>query len=262
MSDVESKVKYFYDEKGWKSKNDETLDAYLWEDLRDVAQDYVSSCRKKVLNYIPNSGAKILDAASGPLQYDEYLLYSENYEKRYCVDISQEALKKAESRLGSKGEYVKASLLDLPFDDNFFDASISLHTIYHIDKDLQEQAVRELIRVTKQNSKVVIIYSNPNSLSKLAYLPIKLLKNLFKKTNKEKELYFYLHNRSWWNRFKDDVEFDIVCWRFLTAYESKKLIPDSQFGKKIFSTVSFLEDRFPHLLSFLGTYIVINMTKK
>ena len=58
-------------------------------------------------------------------------------------------LQRARHRLGDRGEYILANLLDLPFDDSAFDCAISLHTIYHIDKEDQEGAVRELLRVTK-----------------------------------------------------------------------------------------------------------------
>ena len=46
-------------------------------------------------------------------------------------------------------------------DENYFDCSVSLHTIYHIDKDIQENAVRKLLYVTKPGQPVIIIYSNP-----------------------------------------------------------------------------------------------------
>src|ERR1700757_4995674 len=92
-TEVESKVRDFYNQKGWTQGNDrESVDAVLWEDLRDVAASYVSDCRRRVLKELPASGERLLDAASGPIQYPEYLEYQAGFGRRVCVDISQSAL--------------------------------------------------------------------------------------------------------------------------------------------------------------------------
>ena len=91
---------------------------------------------------LPPHGERLLDAASGPVQYPEYLEYHANFGRRVCVDISESALKQAEAKLGSKGEYVCASILELPLGDATIDAAVSLHTIYHIEKDQQEKAAK------------------------------------------------------------------------------------------------------------------------
>ena len=51
-------VRNFYNRDGWKSKNHQTLDSVLFEDTRKCASDYVSSCRKRILKYIPKKGEK------------------------------------------------------------------------------------------------------------------------------------------------------------------------------------------------------------
>ena len=40
----------------------------------------------------------MLDMASGPIQYPEYLVYSSNFKKRYCVDLSKNALEAAKKK--------------------------------------------------------------------------------------------------------------------------------------------------------------------
>ena len=77
---------------------------------------------KKLLEYLPRGGDLSLDAASWPIQYPEYLDYSRGFSKRVCVDISQRALDLAREKLGERGEYTRASILELPFPDNHFDA--------------------------------------------------------------------------------------------------------------------------------------------
>ena len=71
----------FYNEEGWSQRKKNTNDAILFEDLRPVASEYVSYCRKKINNFLPKRGRNILDFASGPIQYREYLAYSRNLKK-------------------------------------------------------------------------------------------------------------------------------------------------------------------------------------
>ena len=59
-----------------KQKND------IIKSLRINSKDYVSKCRKRILKFIPKEGKNILDFASGPIQYKEYLLYSKNFKFR------------------------------------------------------------------------------------------------------------------------------------------------------------------------------------
>lgn len=99
-------VSDFYNTGGWHINDEgDTADAELYEDLRSVAASYVSRCRRRVLRFIPRKGDHILDMASGPIQYPEYLEYSENYKYRYCVDFSSEALSAAEGKIGDHGRF-------------------------------------------------------------------------------------------------------------------------------------------------------------
>ena len=79
----------FYNQKGWNKKNNISIDAELFEDLRACAKNYVSRCRNKLNYFIPKKGDNILDFASGPIQYKEYLKYSKNFKYRHCVDFSK-----------------------------------------------------------------------------------------------------------------------------------------------------------------------------
>ncbi len=164
INNVEDKVSKFYNTEGWETKDGITEDARLWEDLREYAKEYVSKCRLRVLTHIPESGENILDMASGPIQYKEYLEYSKDFKKRYCVDLSSGALEGAKEKIGDHGVFLQGSFFDIPLDENYFDCSICLHAIYHIDKDKQEDAVRKLIKVTKPGKPVIIVYSNPNTI--------------------------------------------------------------------------------------------------
>lgn len=261
VPDIEEEIREFYDQQGWQSDaagpDGVYGDAQLWEDLRPCAADYVSACRRKVLEFLPPTGERILDAGSGPIQYPEYLEYSAGFAKRVCVDVSQRALDEARTKLGERGEYVRASLLELPFTDDTFEAAVSLHTIYHIDANRQERAVRELIRVLAPGAAAVVVYANPDRL-------VARLKRLVRRrpSPHATPIYFFAHPLSWWERFSDEAEVEIVPWRFLNANESRKLIPDSPLGTRMFRAVLGFERSFPRLATWSGCYPMVVLTKR
>jgi ubiquinone/menaquinone biosynthesis C-methylase UbiE/uncharacterized protein YbaR (Trm112 family) len=153
-------VQEFYDRIGWKKVDEKTYsDASQFEDLRSVSSDYISSCHRRVTRYIQRSGKYILDAASGPVQYEEYLAYSKHYDYRICVDISLLALKEASRKIGKKGLFIQANITNLPLAENCVDAIVSLHTIYHVQSEDQFMAFRELHRVLKPGATAAIVYS-------------------------------------------------------------------------------------------------------
>jgi ubiquinone/menaquinone biosynthesis C-methylase UbiE len=268
---VGNTVRTFYDEVGWETDGGITEDAKRFEDLRECARDYVSKCRLRVLRHIPPGGLNILDVASGPIQFKEYLEYSKNFSKRYCVDLSSKALSAAKEKIGDHGVFLHGDLLDLHLDENFFDCSISLHTIYHIDKDVQEQAVRKLVRVTRPGHPVVIVYSNPNTLFRRIYRPFlfartiqRKLKALLQKQTEATgpKLYFHPHPLEWWNRFSDIADVRILPWRSFASNHQALLIPNGSLGRKMFEYLFGLEDRFPAFFAKHFQYPMIILTKR
>ena len=269
-NNAEERVSSFYNTAGWKTEEEITEDARRWEDLRVHAREYVSKCRLRVLRHIPDSGTNILDMASGPIQYPEYLEYSGNFRKRYCIDLSAEALENAKKKIGDHGVFLHGSFFDIPLEENFFDCAVSLHTIYHIDKDRQAQAVQKLLHVTRPGKPVIIVYSNPDTLTSCLLLPRRLLagaKSLLKNRGKpqqeeEPDLYFHAYPVKWWYGFSDIASVKILPWRSLGSGIQKKLIPDNKIGKKMFDLLFRLEERFPGFFAKHFTYPMIVLTKK
>ena len=87
MNKPDDIVSRFYTTNGWDKVNGNTTCAILFEDLRSVAAEYVSKCRLRPLKYIPTSGDNIIDMASGPIQYREYLDYSYGFKKDIALTI-------------------------------------------------------------------------------------------------------------------------------------------------------------------------------
>lgn len=268
-NEAEGLVSQFYNTVGWETDGGITEDARRWEDLRSHAREYVSNCRLRVLRHIPESGLNILDMASGPIQYKEYLEYSKNFGKRYCVDLSEKALEGAKEKIGAHGVFLHGSFFDIPFESDFFDCSVSLHTIYHIDKDKQEEAVRKLVRVTKPGKPVIIVYSNPQTI--LASLPLRavrrvkrLLTTAERKSNGRRgpALYAYAHPINWWARFTDVATVKILPWRSLGSEDQRSLIPDTNIGGVMLKLLFSLEDAFPRFFVKHFQYPMIVLVKK
>jgi SAM-dependent methyltransferase len=258
---AEDRLRNFYSTVGWEEQHGITEDARRFEDLRENARDYVSRCRLRVLRHIPATGDKMLDMGSGSIQYPEYLEYSKGFAKRYCVDLSIQALRSAENKIREHGVFLNGSFFDLELDSDTFDCAISLHTIYHIDRNLQEQAVRKLIRVCKPGAPIVIVYSNPDALlTKLAGMLRK--PKAIDNVSLNSGLYGFAHPVAWWNRFSDETEVCVYPWRSLSSGQQKRLIPNNRFGRTMLSVLYAAEEAFPRSFVRYFVYPMIVLTKR
>lgn len=267
INTAEQRTSEFYNTVGWVSTDDVTEDARRFEDLRAVAKEYVSKCRLRVTQHV-GSGDRLLDMASGPIQYEEYLSYSAAYQTRHCVDFSADALREAERKLGNHGVYWHGSFFDLDIPENHFDCAISLHTIYHMDKDAQESAVRKLLKVTKPGRPVIIVYSNPRSLPEYIRAVVHKAGRAFVRWRPEEPvggaagLYFYPHRLRWFDRFRDVAELTVLPWRSLLASDQRAIIPDNWLGRFLLARLFDLEEKFPRFFVRFGQYPMIILTKR
>ena len=254
-----------------------------WDDLRDCAKDYTARGRLRLMRKIPPSGDNILDVGSGPLLFEEYVEYSSNFRKRYCVDLSAVALEEAKKKIGDHGVFLHGSLFDVPLESNFFDCTLCILTLFNIHKDMQEAAVCKLIEVTKPGKPVIIVYCNPPPASRLGRRLVQkgfseILKDckkaimqigvrdgkkfLKQKAPKVRRHYYYRHPIEWWNRFSGLADLEILPWAFFSPGVQKALIPDNKLGKRLLDGLFFIENRFSRLLGKRCAYPVIVLTKK
>ena len=264
--EAEARVAEFYGSVGWETEDEITEDARRWEDLREHAASYVSRCRLRVARHVPERGRCLLDMASGPIQYPEYREYSRNFDKRYCVDLSAKALAAAKKRIGDHGVFLRGSFFDLDLEDDFFDCAVSLHTIYHIDRDRQEEAVRKMLRVTKPGKPVIIVYSNPHTIIDGFGVPRRLRQAIGRIVRRHKKVesgvYFHAHPLRWWRRFSDDADVKIRPWRAFAAHHQRRLFPDSPFGERMLAALFRMEDRLPWMFVSFFQYPMIVLVKR
>ena len=279
----------FYDQVGWLKGEEDTsqyIDAVKWEDLRPVVSDYTHRCHLRVNRYIQNSGQYLLDAGSGPIQYDEYLTYSQGYNYRICMDISLLALKEARKKLGNRGIYILGDIANIPLQDSVVDGAVSLHTIYHVPADEQINAFRELYRTIKPGTSAAIVYSWSNSsLMKVFLFPRRLQKAFRNFIGKVKSVIKkiirwkgksqivvksnapenpYHHTFDYWYITKKlaDLNIAIFPWRSVGVPFMKIYIHPNFFGRKIMDLVYNFEEKSPSLAARIGQYPIIVLSKK
>lgn len=156
-TEVKQRVRQFYDRVGWQMVDGGVYQNARYEDLRPVSRDYIHRCHLRVARFLKPSGRYLLDAGSGPVQYPEYLIYSEGYQHRVCVDISIVALQEARQRIGDHGLFVVADVANLPFCPEPFDGVVSLHTLHHLPLEEQAKAYDELYRVLKPGCTAAVV---------------------------------------------------------------------------------------------------------
>ncbi|MBS1667871.1 MAG: class I SAM-dependent methyltransferase [Bacteroidetes bacterium] len=273
ISDEKKLVQDFYNNRGWftdEAGNYE--DAVIFEDLRDVSKEYLKKCHDRVSRFLNPSGKYMLDAASGALQYDDYLQYSENFKYRVCVDLSFQALREVKKKLGDKSLCVLCDMTNMPFKDNVMDGFVSLNTIYHIPKDEQALAIKELYRLLSVKGKGVVVYDwyKHSPWMNFWLLPFRgavYIKNrimgLFHKVGgmpaQSKMLYFYAHDYTY---FKNNLPpFQLKVWRSISVPFMKAYIHPWLGGKKILDRIYQLEEKNPENCGLKGEYPMLVFEK-
>ncbi|NMC85222.1 MAG: class I SAM-dependent methyltransferase [Anaerolineaceae bacterium] len=169
---LKQEVSKFYNQIGWQMQDDGFYQNARYEDLRPVSHEYIHRCHMRVNRYLRRSGKYLLDAGSGPVQYPEYLSYSEKYRYRVCLDISIKALQEARVRLQDKGLYVVADVANLPFKSDTFDGIVSLHTLHHIPPEQHAQAYQGFVRVLTPGSTGVVVnaWTSPKLMARWSWM--------------------------------------------------------------------------------------------
>ena len=72
----------------------------------------------------------------------------------YGIDISQYAKNNSSDKI--RNNIIIGNCKDLPYEDNFFDATVAINTIHNLDLENCKTAITELIRVTKNKKNIFI----------------------------------------------------------------------------------------------------------
>ncbi len=274
MTDTKQKVREFYDEIGWQQEADGNYQNARYEDLRPVAAEYIHKTRLRVNDGLTRPGRFLLDAGSGPVQYDDYLTYSEGYQKRVCLDISIQALREARTRLGEHGLFVVGDLANLPFAANAFDGAVSMHAIHHLALEEHPRAYAELYRVlAPAKSGVVINGWHEPLLIRAAEPLIGLMRRLAGKGAKKKKDWLNADDPegtfvakltpAWFKReIGSQLPLEIRPWRSLSTRILRWFIHPNRGGAALLRLVYWLEGAFPRFFAENGQYPMIIIRKE
>ena len=267
-------VRKFYDQIGWSQEEDGNYQNARYEDLRPVSREYIHNTRMRVKQHLPPYGRFLLDAGSGPVQYPEYLTYSEEYQYRVCADISITALQEAKNRLGTHALCVVVDVANLPFAPDVFDGVVSMHTIHHLPMDEHRQAYTELYRVLKGGGSAVVVngWSNP-FLMRLVEPFIQLGRVLTGRPiqrgkkgsdgKKDSGTFVRKMDAKWLkSELADLFPIEIYAWRSLSTRFLRWFIRPKLGGKTLLKFAFWLEDRAPRFFGENGQYPMIVFEKK
>lgn len=286
---IKKEVRQFYDEIGWQEIGEGVYQNARYEDLRPVSRDYIHRCHLRVRRHLHPEGKYLLDAGSGPIQYPEYLEYSQDYNARVCVDISWVALKEARKRIGDrsssgKGLFVVADVANLPFAQEVFDGVVSLHTIHHLPIEEHGRAYQEIFRVLSHARSAVVVNGwQDSAIMRLFVRPIKWKNRARKKIGrnfrsifggesttqknhpkpKVKGTYVSKHNLEWLEReVGSSMPLDIVVWRSVSVRFLREYIHQNLGGEWLLRRLYQLEERFPRFMGKYGQYPMIVINKR
>ncbi|HVP21152.1 MAG TPA: class I SAM-dependent methyltransferase [Anaerolineaceae bacterium] len=283
---VKQEVRQFYDRVGWQKVGEGVYQNSRYEDLRPVASEYIHLCHLRINEHLHQGGRLLLDAGSGPIQYTEYLTYSETYQKRVCLDISIVALKEARQRIGAEhGLFVVGDVANLPFRSGIFDGIVSLHTLHHLPQEDQVKAYEDLYRVLAFNRSMVIVngWTDSPLMNRTGWL-VRMADRVrwrLEKSDREilvekkpaetllddtpllpKGTFIQKQNAAWLRtKLTGKMEFEIRVWRSVNMQFLRALIHPKLAGKFWLRLLFWLEERFPHYFGEQGQYPLIVISK-
>lgn len=288
--DVKREVGKFYDEVGWQTETDGHYQNAQYEDLRPVSAEYIARCHARAGSHLAKSGQYLLDAGSGPVQYDAYLAYSAGYQQRVCLDLSHVALTEARKRLGERGFFVVADIAHLPFKPEAFDGIISLHTIHHLPAEEKKACYLGLYRCLKPGRSMVTVDGwNQHGLKRLTQWMVRKASQL-KKGNPSNTAptaapasqaqvvgtwavaseagshpagtFVTKNNAAWFEEtFNGVFPYEIRAWRSVSVSFLRAVIQPEWGGKFWLRVLYRLEEWSPHYFGKNGQYPLIVIRK-
>jgi SAM-dependent methyltransferase len=272
MSEVEEKVRAFYDTYGWVKNDNGQVGEHQFRQFSRAYSPYHEAVERRLLACFSGRTGKLLIGGGGDLPPTHTAIASQ-FPDVTCLDISQRALEIAKAKLTKGTEYILGSLLDIPKPADYFDAGFCAHVIYHIDRDLQERAVDELIRVTKPGGRIVIIYSNPASLidrviAKKHKVPLlwrvrRPAASSEQVVSSEKAPPFYsaAHSLPWWKRFETKCRVTFIPGDVMSCSEDQELLLNETMAAVVYRMCEWFERKHPARAAQWWGYPVIILDK-
>ncbi|MFX1293574.1 MAG: class I SAM-dependent methyltransferase [Promethearchaeota archaeon] len=191
-----------------RNNQSEDIHRKIWNEIyrkESISQDIQQDIPEIVKIFKDKNVKRVLDLACGSGRHVLYL--AKNEFEVYGIDFSEEGIKSAISLLQEKN--IQANLIvgsmfeKLPYENDFFDALISIRSLYHGTIENIRNAIQEIERVLKPNGFIFITVRKkiPNEMR----LPFRIVapQTYIPLEGKEKGVIHYLFNKnSLLNEFK------------------------------------------------------------
>jgi SAM-dependent methyltransferase len=258
MSNVEDSVRSFYDTKGWSGGEDA-----LFRQFRPAYRKYHAGTTERTIGCFAGKHGSLLIVGGGDLP-QSHVSVATQFEQTACADISKAALDISQEKL-PKARKILGSICDLHEEaSSQFDCIFAAHVIYHIDAQMQEKAVREMVRLVKPGGRIVILYSNPKSPIRFAAGALHRLRKMFtpKRAVEESGLYFSPHPLGWWQQFESDCKVSMLPWDVIGSYEERTLIWSDLMASAFYPAAGLVERAAPGLAVKLWQYPIVILDKR
>ena len=178
----------------------------VWDRIAPEWHEYKKIPSEGSKKFLEEAHGNVLDLGSGSGRHITKIKNG----KMYLLDVSNEMLKLAEKKAHEQGieiEVVHSSMVEIPFEDEFFDFGISISALHCIEgKENRKKSVKELYRVLKKGGEAYIGVWNFQS------------KRFNQKKGKEKSVgwrdkgkrYYYLHDETEIHEMFKSTGFKIV----------------------------------------------------
>jgi len=157
----------------------------VWNKIAPEWAEFKTKPTEHTIKFLKEQTGKVLDLGSGAGRHLQKIKNG----KMWLVDFSKEMIKHAKEK-NIDAEFFVSDLINLPFENNFFDAAICMSSLHCVEgEENRKKVVKELFRVLKKNAKAEIGVWNKDS-------------KRFKKSSKEKFIgwrekgkrYYYLYD--------------------------------------------------------------------
>ncbi len=112
--------------------------------------------------YPPKPGMKVLEVGCGT--GTNLTLYHRAGCRVYGIDLSPSMLEIAHTKLGEDADLQLGDASNMPYQDNFFDFVMAMFALHEMPRETRPLVMREMVRVTKQEGRVLIIDFHPDPI--------------------------------------------------------------------------------------------------
>ena len=129
-----------------------------------AGKQYLDELEQAIVNRTLTGGGAIVEIGAGFGRLGR--CYVGKYREAHMVEPATNLREIAERTYGARVSYHEASVYDLPFPADHFDAALMVRVFHHLDRP--DAALREIHRILKPGGTLVFNYSNKRNLRRIA----------------------------------------------------------------------------------------------